>query len=96
MKPKPTYVVLAASGPSWQSHGPMASEYPTRDEAETAARELLARYPQRVLGVYELQSLFGTEQKIVKQNVDTRLEQSKRRAVSSSPAANTMDVRLVN
>jgi hypothetical protein len=74
MKPKPTYVVLAASGRNWETHGPMASEHHSLQEAEEAAYELSARYPQRVLGVYELRSVFGTEQKVVKQRVETPFE----------------------
>ena len=74
MNAKPTYVVLAASGPGWQPHGPAASEHHSLQEAEAAAYELSARYPQRVLGVYELRSVFGTEQRVVKHKVETGFE----------------------
>lgn len=94
MKPKSTYVVLAASGPSWQPHGPMASEHRTLKDAEAEAHELSARYPQRVLGVYELRSVFGTEQKIVKQNVDTHPELPKRRIALTNE--NRPAIRAVN
>lgn len=94
MKPKSTYVVLAASGPSWQPHGPMATEHRTLKDAEMAVHELSARYPQRVLGVYELRSVFGTEQKIVKQTVDTPAEPPKRRI--ALPGEHPSAIRAVN
>jgi hypothetical protein len=96
MKQKPAYIVLAASGQSWQPHGPLAMEYPSMEDAEKAARELSARYPQRVLGVYELKSVFGTEQRIVKQNVDTRSEQPRRGAAGAGPVPNDLGIRMVN
>jgi hypothetical protein len=94
MKPKSTFVVLTASGSSWQPHGPLAEEYRSVKEAEAAAHELSARYPQRVLGVYELRSVFGTEQKIVKQNVETHAEPPKRRI--ALPGDNLAAIRAVN
>jgi hypothetical protein len=70
MKPKVTYVVLTTRGAGWEAHGPLAVEYGTLKEAEVAARDLSARYPQKTVGVYELRSLFGTQQKVVKQRVE--------------------------
>lgn len=79
MNTKPTFVVLTASGNNWQPHGPIAAEYASFREAEMAAHDLAARYPHRVHGVYELRTVFGTEQKIVRQTVQPVQEQAKRR-----------------
>ncbi len=69
MRSNPTYVVLAMRGDAWEAVGPMATTYPTAKAAESAAYELSARFTQRTFGVYQLQTVFGTEQKIVKQKV---------------------------
>ncbi len=93
MKANPTYVVLAARGAGWESHGPIASEYPTLEQAEAAASELSARYPNRVLGVYELQTVFGTEQRVVKQQV--KVPSVRRRADGAQPE-NIVKIRAAN
>ncbi len=69
MRSNPTYVVLAMRGDAWETVGPLVSTYPTLKAAEMAAYELSARFTQRTFGVYQLQTVFGTEQKIVKQKV---------------------------
>lgn len=96
MQPKPTYVVLSASGNSWQPHGPIAAEYATFQEAEAAAHDLSARYPHRVHGVYELRSVFGTEQTIVRQTVPAFPEQPMRRAPSAPYHEDIAGIRAVN
>jgi hypothetical protein len=96
MNAKPTYVVMTASGNSWQSHGPTAVEYATFKEAEKAAHDLSARYPHRVHGVYELKSVFGTEQKIVRQSVQSLPEQTKRRAPQAPHLEEVAASRAVN
>lgn len=95
MKPSPTYVVLAARGAGWESHGPIASEYPTLEQAEAAASELSARYPNRVLGVYELQTVFGTEQRVVKQQVKAPERPIRRKADIAAPE-NIVQIRAAN
>ena len=79
MKPKQTYVVLAARGSGWEIHGPLAVEYGTMKEAEAAAYELSSRYPAWQVGVYELRTLFGTQQKVVKQRVESADAPSRRK-----------------
>jgi hypothetical protein len=71
MRPRQTYIVLAARGAGWEPHGPLATEYRTLKEAEAAARDLSVRYPQRTIGVYELRAMFDTKQLVVKQKVTT-------------------------
>lgn len=96
MKPKPIYVVLAAQGTSWEPHGPLAPAYNTLKEAETAAHDLSIRYPHRTLGVYELRSVFGTQQKVVKQKVEIAAEKPiKRKAEAAElPAENVVKFRV--
>ncbi len=69
MRSNPTYVVLAMRGDAWEAVGPLVATHPTLKAAENAAYELSARFPQRTFGVYQLQTVFGTEQKIVKQKI---------------------------
>ena len=71
MKPQQTYVVLVTRGTGWEIHGPLAQEYRTLKEAEAAARDLSLRYPQMMIGVYELRFVFGTQQKVVRKAVET-------------------------
>jgi hypothetical protein len=80
MKAKQTYVVLAGRGSGWEIHGPIATEYSTLKEAEKAAHDLSARYPTWTIGVYELRTVFGTQQKVVKQKVEPSEPLIKRKA----------------
>ncbi len=91
---KPKYVVLSARGPSWETNGPLAIEYATLKDAEAAARDLSIRYPQRTLGVYELRSVFGTQQKVVKHKVEAPAEQPAKRKVAVEPQGdNVVNIR---
>lgn len=68
-------MILAERSPGyWEIQGPLATELRTLKEAEAAAREISARYPQRTFGVYELKVVFGTQQKVVKKRVDAAPE----------------------
>ena len=94
---KAKYVVLSARGPSWETNGPLAVEYETLKDAEAAARDLSMRYPQRTLGVYELRTVFGTQQKVVKHKVESPEQPAKRRAEEPAPlAANVVRIRGAN
>jgi hypothetical protein len=77
MKAKPTYVILAMCGDGWEANGPLAATYHSLKDAETAASALSLRYPHKTLGVYELRSLLGTQQKVVKQRVESAEEPAK-------------------
>jgi|GEM_PF-1390964 len=75
MKAKPTYLILAERSPGyWEIQGPLATEHRALKEAEAAAREISARYPQRTFGVYELKAMFGTQQRVIKKRVEAALE----------------------
>lgn len=69
MKSSPSYVVLVMRGDDWEALGPVATSFATKASAEGAAHDLSARFPKRTFGVYRLQCLFGTEQKIVRRSV---------------------------
>ena len=91
---KAKYVVLVARGPSWETNGPLAVEYATLKDAEAAARDLSIRYPQRTLGVYELRTVFGTQQKVVKHKVESPDPPAKRKVEEPAPLpANVVSIR---
>ncbi|GAA0540852.1 hypothetical protein FHS83_000065 [Rhizomicrobium palustre] len=91
MRQKSGYVVLADHGGGyWEVVGPVAPEHPTLKEAETAARELSARYPKRVFGVYELRAIFAIQEKVVKHRVEMPVP---RRKSDARPAFDDVDDR---
>jgi hypothetical protein len=96
MAMKAKYVVLVARGPSWETNGPLATEYDSLKEAEAAARDLSMRYTQRTLGVYELRAVFGTQQKVVKQKVEAPAEQPAKRKPEAPEAENVIRIRSAN
>ncbi len=96
MKAKPTYVILAMRGDGWEVNGPLAAEYRSLREAEAAASALSFRYPHRTLGVYELRSVLGTQQRVVKQRVESAEEPAPKAKAAPPPvmqAENVLKIR---
>lgn len=95
MKAKPTYVILAMRGEGWEVNGPLAAEYRSLKEAEAAASALSLRYPHKTLGVYELRSVLGTQQRVVKQRVESLEEDVPRRAAVRQDASIRNDANVL-
>ncbi len=96
MKAKPTYVVLTLCGSGWEANGPLATEYRSLKEAEAAATALSLRYPHKTLGVYELRYTLGTQQKVVKQRVESPEPDLPRARMAAEPeqrAENVLKIR---
>jgi hypothetical protein len=94
MKPQQTYVVLATRGSGWEIHGPLAQEFRTLKDAESAARDLSIRYPQQTIGVYELRFVFGTQQKVVKKAVEVVAQPAARRREQTAISSDDNVIKL--
>ena len=110
MTTQQSFILLTASGDDWETIGPFANAFATLKEAEAAARDVLARFPKRRIGVYELREVFDTQERIVRQKIETptarilqrKIAAARRKApevkpsIEEAPAENVVKLRSTN